>query len=145
MALRENFEISGATSSSPSALAGLPAFWDTDGSTPKIKWEKWCDIFTVAVNAKLSITIRELLRTPTEVEPRQPAFINNLNEQAAERKVVSILFLSLGSAERKNLINKYPYMVVSATILNEMKDHCEETFRKSRNRTFEIYQFFAGK
>ena len=103
LALRDNSEMSGATPSSPSALAGLPSYWDTAGSPPKIEWEKWWGIFTVAVNAKHSITITELLMTPTEAQLRQPALINNLNEQAAERKVVSILFLLLGTAGRKKI------------------------------------------
>ena len=54
-----------------------------------------------------------MLRTPTENIPRVPALLNNLNEQAAERKVASILFLSLGVAGRKNLTDKFPYMAVS--------------------------------
>ena len=70
MALRDNMDSSGgATSSSMSALAGLPAFWDTAESPPKTEWEKWWDIFVVEVNAKYSISVNELLRTPTEHRP----------------------------------------------------------------------------
>ena len=47
------------------------------------------DILVVAVTAKHSIPVHELLGTPTEDQPRQTALYNNLNEQAAERKVVS--------------------------------------------------------
>ena len=87
--------------SGASALAGLPSYWDVAKRTPKIDWEKWWDLFVMAVNAKYSISVPELRRTATEQQPRQAALINNLNEQAAEIKIVSVLFLSLGSVEEK--------------------------------------------
>ena len=98
MALRDNsFESSGKqTTSSSSALAGLPAYWECPEVPPKAEWEKWWELFVMAINAKHAISVTELLRTPTQNSPRQAALLNNLNEQAAERKVVSILFLSLG-------------------------------------------------
>ena len=146
MALSDNMDSSGGSaSSSPSALAGLPAFWDTAESPPKTEWEKWWDVSVVAVNAKHSISVHELLRAPTENNPRQAALINNMNEQAAERKVVSILFLSLGSTGRKNLTDRHPYMVFSTATLKEMRENCEQTFRKQRNRTLERYKFFSRK
>ena len=47
-------------------------------------------------NTKLKMQI------PTDDRPRQAESNNNLNEQAAERKVVSILFLSLDQQADKN-------------------------------------------
>ena len=71
MTLRDIMDSSGgATSRSPSALAGLSVFWDTAEWPPKTEWEKWRDLFVVAVNAKHSISVQELLRTPTEDNPR---------------------------------------------------------------------------
>ena len=41
MALRDNMDSSGGvTSSSTSALAGLPAFWDSPKSPSKTEWGK---------------------------------------------------------------------------------------------------------
>ena len=110
IALRNYMDSSGgATSSSPSVLAGLPAFWDTAESPRKTEWEKWWDMsFVVGVNAKHSISVHDLFKTPTEDRPRQNALINNMNEQAAERNVVSTLFLSLGTSGRKNLTDRHP-------------------------------------
>ena len=68
-----------------------------------------------------------------------------MNQQAAERKVVSILFLSLGSAGRKNLTDRHPYMAISTATLTEMRDNCEQTFRKQRHRILEAYKFFSKK
>ena len=145
MALRDITDSSrGATSSSPSALAGLPAFRNTAETPPKTELEKWWDVFGVAVNAKYSSSVHELLRTPTENNPRQNALTNNMNEQAAERKVVSILFLSLGSAGRKNLTDRHPYKVISTERLAEMRETCDQTFKNQRrNRTLEGYKFFS--
>ena len=68
-----------------------------------------------------------------------------MKEQAAERKVVSILFLSLGSAGRKNLTDRHQYMVISTATLAEMRENCDQTFIKKRNSTLERYKFFSRK
>ena len=60
----------------------------------------------VAVNAKYSISVDKLLRNVTE-QDHGLALFNNLNEQAAERKLVSILFFLLGMAARKSLTDKF--------------------------------------
>ena len=97
-----------------------------------------------AVNTKYFISFRELARTPTENQPRQAPLINNLNMQAAERKFLSILFLSLGSAGRKNLMNEFSYIVVAMATLRE-NQNCERTFVKLRNQTLSRYNFFSRK
>ena len=125
-------------------MEGLPSYWDVAECPPKTDWEKWWHLFVMAVNAKYSICVPELTRTVIEQQPRQAALINNLNEQAAERKSVSILFLSLGSAGKKNLTDVFPYMVVAAAAtLKEMQETCEQTFLKPRNRTLDRYKCFA--
>ena len=102
MALQDSPDSGGKTATSgSSALAGLPAYWDVAKCPPKREWEKWWDLFVMAVNSKDSISVQDLTRTPTENLPRLAALINNMNEQAVERKTVRMLFLSLGSAGRK--------------------------------------------
>ena len=56
----------------------------------------------VAINAKYSVYVEELLRNA--------ALLSKLNEQAAERKLVSLLILSLGTAARKSLTDKFSYI-----------------------------------
>ena len=99
----------------------------------------------MAVNAKYSISVPGLIRIPPEQQPRQAALINNLNEATAERKTVSILFLSLGAAGRKNLSYKVPYMGVAMAALREIKEICESCFLKPRKRTLDRYKFFSRK
>ena len=99
----------------------------------------------VATNAKYSISVNEILRTVSAQNPRVASLIKNLNEQAAERKIVSVLFLSLGTAARKSLTDKFPEMRVATISLADLKGNCEQAFVKPRNRTLERYQFFSGK
>ena len=48
MAVRELPDTEDATTSrGPSAVAALPAFWDTTGIAPKTEWEDWWDLFIV--------------------------------------------------------------------------------------------------
>ena len=56
-----------------------------------------------------------------------------------------IFFLSLGSAGRKNLNDKFPYLVVATVALKEIKENCDQTFVKPRNRTLDRYKFFSRK
>ena len=111
-----------------SAVSGLPSFWDSADAAPKTEWEEWWDLFMTAANAKYSISVNEMLRTVTQQQqPRIAALINNLNDEAAERKIVSVLFLSLGSAATKSVTDKYPEMRVATESL------IMETFIKNMN------------
>ena len=48
---------------------------------------KIVDLFVMVIEAKQSISLLQLRRTPIEQQQRQAALINNLNKQAAERKL----------------------------------------------------------
>ena len=87
MALRE-MQSSGevSTSGGASAMSGLSTFWDLADSAPRTEWEEWWDLFVVATNAKYSISVTQVLPEVTERQHRVLALINNLNEQAAEKK-----------------------------------------------------------
>ena len=63
----------------------------------------------------------ELTKTATKKEALQGTLIDNLNKQVQERKIVSNLFLSLGSAGRKIMTGVFPYMAVAETTLPEQK------------------------
>ena len=104
MALRASADTGGKPGSGGSSpVAGLPASWDLAECPPKTEWEYWLVLFVMTVTAKSSTSVAELIRTPTEQQPRQAALINNLNEQAAERKTFSVLFLSEGSPGRNKV------------------------------------------
>ena len=81
-----------AKAAGTSAVAGLPACWDSPKSAAKTEREEWWNLFMVAVNTKYPKPLDELLRNVTENRSPIAALFNNLNEQAAERKLVSFRF-----------------------------------------------------
>ena len=88
---------------------------------------------------------KRTIRTVTAQQPKIPALINNLNEQAAERKVVSVLFLSLGCDSRKSLTDKFLGMRLATITPTDLKNNCEQAFVEPRNRTLERYKFLTRK
>ena len=53
----------------------------------------WQQLFE-AVLARQSISVTEITRTADEHNPRVPALMGNLEENAAARKIVSLLYIS---------------------------------------------------
>ena len=47
-------------SGGPQAIAGLPSYWAESSKAPTLEWEKWIDLFEVALMAKNNISISEL-------------------------------------------------------------------------------------
>ena len=128
-----------------SALPGLPIFWEQLDQQPQMEWEKWWDLCCVAVMAKYSIEVPELLRRITPANPRNETLLGGLNPETAERKVVSVLFLAIGAAARKNLMDRFPEMVVSSIALADLLRNCVTTFAKLRNRTLDRFTFLSRK
>ena len=64
MALRVN-DSDDATSSLP----GLSYFWQEADKSPTTEWNSWVELFEKAVLARHSISISELLKTPSEQDP----------------------------------------------------------------------------
>ena len=103
MALRANESQENAAKGTNSAVAGLNPYWNDTQKKPSVEWRKWSDLFAVAMTAKYSISIAEVLRTVTNENERNKALLNNLDHAVAERKCVSVLCLSLGYAQEKHL------------------------------------------
>ena len=96
MALRASTSASSSSSSSTnSLLVGLPLFWHEASNSSSMEWEKWIDLFAVAMMAKHSISMNEWIRTADEVDPKVKA-LGDMPEEAANKKAVSMMFLSLG-------------------------------------------------
>ena len=56
----------------------------------------------------------------TEQMPRNAVLINILNKQAAERTLVSLLFLSLGTTARKYQTDILPHMTIATMSKREI-------------------------
>ena len=87
-----------------------------------------------AANAKFPISVYEILRNVSEQNPWIPALVNNLNEQAAETKMVSVLLLSLGTAGRKSLTDKFPHMRIATVSIRENANVSETSKSYIRKR-----------
>ena len=143
MALRANSEKSSVQTSSLTHLVGLPVFWHDADENPTMECDKWGDLFQVAAMAKYSISITELTRQVTEQSPRVRALTGDLDEDPANKKIVSVLYLSLGGAARKQFRDKFPHTTLWDLEAGEMLNLCTECFQKKRNRTLDRHRFFS--
>ena len=97
------------------------------------------------MTAKYSIAITEVLKEVTNEADRNKALMNNVDHSVAERKCVSVLYLSLGYAARKTFMDKYPAAKIAEISLKELMDNCKETFDTKRNRTLDRFRFLSRK
>ena len=86
---------------SNSPLPGLNYFWQDAEKPSRYDWEQWVQLFEVAVLARHSISMTQLLREADEQNPRIAAIMGNLEEVPAKRKLVSLLYISIGKTGRK--------------------------------------------
>ena len=127
-----------------SHLVGLPVYWHEANSTPTMDWDKWLDLFQVAVMAKFSISITELTRDADQQNPRARALLGDMDEDPANKKVVSVLYLSLGEAARKIFKDKYPHTTLWNLKVRELIQLATGCFQIKRNRTLDRHKFFSG-
>ena len=145
MALRNTDLEDGKQKEGSSAVAGLTPYWNDPPKKPSNEWKKWNDLLAVAMTAKNSISIQEVLRVvPNETE-RNKALLNNLDHPVAERKCVSVLYVSLGRAARKTFTDKYPTIKVEEITLADLLKNCKETFDAKRNRTLDRFRLLSRK
>ena len=90
--------------SSNSPLPGLNYLWQEAEKESSYDWEQWQQLFEVAVLVRHSISVTEITRNVDEQSPRVPALMGNLEANAAARKIVSLLYISLG---RKMIMDKF--------------------------------------
>ena len=145
MALQAQESHENAAKEGSSAIAGLNPYWSDTQKKPSVEWRKWSNLFAVAMTAKYSISISEVLRTVGNETERNKALLNNLDHAVAERKCVSVLYLSLGYAARKTFMDKYPKAKIAEISLRELMENCKETFDVKRNRTLDRFRFLSRK
>ena len=86
---------------------GVLVFWHDANATPTMEWEKWLNLFQVAIMAKNSSSITAMTREVTDQLPRKRSLIGDLYEDPANKKVVSAMHLSFGEAARKQIRDKF--------------------------------------
>ena len=145
MALRATDHEVSSSKDEQSAISGLALYWQDADKKPKCEWRKWWDLFAVAMTAKFSITVQEVLRELTDETLRYKALLNGLTHPVAERKCKSVMFLSLGAVARKTLADKYQTMKLAETSFKGFPKSCEDTFNKERDRTLDRFRFLSRK
>ena len=145
MALRETSTAS-KQKENPSLLPSLPLFWSDSTRSPLMEWERWFDLFAVAVMAKYSISFEELTR-PTDANRTVPikAITGDMAEEAAEKKVVTRLFFSVGEPARKMFKDKHPHLSVRTLGVRHMIERCRNCFHVAPNRTLDRHKFLSRK
>ena len=128
MALRNTDPENGKQKEGSSAVAGLAPYWNDPQKKPSIEWKKCSDLFAVAMTAKYSISMQEVLRVVTNESERNEALLNNLEHPVVERKCLSVLYLSLGTGARKTFTDKYPTIKVAEITLADLLKNCKKTF-----------------
>ena len=128
-------------------MPGLHYFWQEEEAekSPTYEWEQWIQLSEVAVLARHSISVTELIREVTQDNPRAPAMMGNLEEQPAKRKVTSLLYISIGKTERQMLLDKIPHINILLIQLNILLQHCAECFQTRRNRSLDRHTFLSRK
>ena len=144
MALRAENSLSLSTTAM-SHLVGLPVYWHEANTSPTMDWDKWVDLFQVAVMAKFSISISELTREATEQNPRVRALLGDMDEDPANKKVVSVMYLSLGEAARMLFKDKYPHTTLWNLKVRELMQLAADCCQVKRNRTLDRHTFFQER
>ena len=95
--------------------------------------------------AKFSISVEELTREDTLNNPRRQALMGGVDPETAERKAVSIMYLALGDAARKTLLDRNPSLNAKTISLKQMMKEGESAFKVKRNRTMDRFLFLTRK
>ena len=130
---------------SNSPFPGLNYFWQDAEKTPGYDWEQWIQLFEVATLARHSISVSEVLREADQMNPRAAALMGNLEEIPAKRKIVSLLYISIGKNARKKLMDKFPTINILLIELRELMQNCNECFQIRRNRALDRHVFLSRK
>ena len=96
--------------------SGIPVFWQDAATEKQYEWSRWIELFEATLMAKSSISLEELTRDTTS-NTRKKELMGGVEEQIAEKKEVSFLYIALGEAARKMLLDRKPDMDIKATKL----------------------------
>ena len=125
-------------------ISGIPVFWQDPATEKQHEWSRWIELFEATLMAKSSISIEELTRDETS-GPKRKELMGGAEESIAEKKAVSFLYIALGEAARKTLLDRKPNMNIKTTKLNDLLKGCNDAFQKKRNRLMDRHKFLNRK
>ena len=115
--------------------------WQDAAANLIMKWDKRLDLFQAAMMAKNSIT--EMTREANQQNPRIRTLMGDLEEDPANKKVINVMYLSLGEAARKHFKDKYPHTALWELKAQELITPFNDCFRKKSNRTIDRHRFLS--
>ena len=68
-----------------------------------------------------------------------------MEEAAATKKAIRILYLSFGMAARKTLLFKFTTLNVTTVTLKDLIKNCKDCFEKPKNETLDRFKFLSRK
>ena len=92
--------------------------------------------------AKNNILVSDLTKT---TRTKNKSLLGDMEEGAATKKTISILYLSLGKAARKNLLKKYPTKNIATISLTDLLKNCKDFFEKPKKETLDRFKFLSRK
>ena len=105
-----------------SALAGLKIYWSEPQEPYLLEWEKWLELLSASMIAKHSFSLPELTRV--DGSERMLALLGGLSEETAGKMVKRFLFILIGQATRKTLMDKLRATQIATITLPVLLDHC---------------------
>ena len=109
------------------------------------EWEQWVQLLEVAVEARHSISVTEITSEADQQTPRVPSMMGNREEEPANWKVTSLLYISIGKTGPKMLMKKFPQINILRIHLVQLLQFCLECFQTRRNRTLDRHMFLSRK
>ena len=125
-----------------SSIAGLPNYWQEATKPPELEWEKWMELFEVALMAKSNISVAELTKTTGN---KDKSLMGHMEEATAMKKANSVLYLALGMAARKTISDKFPTVNIARRTLEDFFKTCKDCFEKPKNETLDRFKFLSCK
>ena len=91
--------------------------------------------------AKNNISLAELIKTGN----KEKSLVGDLDELPATKKIISVLYLALGSAGRIKITDKFPNANVATISLPDLLKNCKDCFQKPKNETLYRFKFLSRK
>ena len=108
---------------------------------PHNNWDKWLDHFQVTYLAKSS-TITELTREMTQQTPGAQTIVGGY-EDTAKKKVVNVMYLSMGEAARNHFKEKKPHTIFWNLRAGELTRLTTESSQLTVNRELDRHRVFS--
>ena len=86
-------------------VSGIPVLWQHASTERTNEWSRWIELFEATLMSSSSISLDELTRDAT-ANARRKEQMGRSEKQIAQKKAVGFLYIALGEAARKTLLDR---------------------------------------